>query len=363
MKQHSASLRFAVGVLLASAALPLHAQEVQPPADPTADASATPTVNTPPPTAPVQEPAETVPSQTSVPAAPVASEPVVNTRASGNEPADPGASGAAPAERRSAVRQRATRTTAARSTPPQSARAVAPVATAAAAAAAPEPSPEPPSTEVPAEPAPIAAAPVSEAPTAAEPAPTTTTEQGSGASFWPWLLLGALALAGLLLFTRRRRRVAEEDHVVYDEPATAVAPVMHEPLVHHEPQFERGPIVEDAPVFRRDPTLHDEPTVPVHDTPVRASDHVHSRLAPRAAVGAAAGLAGAAAAAAPATENGRPWLDLQMRPVRAGVGEDAARVEFELGVENNGSAPARDVRVSAWLLAGNSPRQSRWKAC
>jgi hypothetical protein len=48
-----------------------------------------------------------------------------------------------------------------------------------------------------------------------------------------------------------------------------------------------------------------------------------------------------------------------MRPVRAGVGEDAARVEFELGVENTGSAPARDVRVSAWLLAGNAPEASQ----
>jgi hypothetical protein len=84
-------------------------------------------------------------------------------------------------------------------------------------------------------------------------------------------------------------------------------------------------------------------------------------VAPVAGAGAAAGLAGAAAAAH-SPETGRPWLDLQMRPVRAGVGEDAARVEFELGIENNGSAPARDVRVLAWLLAGNSPRASEMES-
>ncbi|CAA9543645.1 MAG: hypothetical protein AVDCRST_MAG23-2335 [uncultured Sphingosinicella sp.] len=60
------------------------------------------------------------------------------------------------------------------------------------------------------------------------------------------------------------------------------------------------------------------------------------------------------AAAAASASNGRPWLDLLIRPVRAGVGEDAARVEFELGVENNGSAPAHDVRISTWLLPAGS---------
>jgi hypothetical protein len=43
-----------------------------------------------------------------------------------------------------------------------------------------------------------------------------------------------------------------------------------------------------------------------------------------------------------------------MRPVRAGVGDEDARVEFELTVANQGSAPARDVRVSTFMLAGGS---------
>jgi hypothetical protein len=48
---------------------------------------------------------------------------------------------------------------------------------------------------------------------------------------------------------------------------------------------------------------------------------------------------------------GRAEIDLRMRPVRAGVEGADARVEFELTVDNTGSAPAEDVRVSTWLLA------------
>jgi hypothetical protein len=66
---------------------------------------------------------------------------------------------------------------------------------------------------------------------------------------------------------------------------------------------------------------------------------------------ASSAFAAAPVAAAPlAAEAGRPWLDLMIRPVRAGVGEEAARVEFELGVENSGSAPARDVRIATFML-------------
>jgi hypothetical protein len=68
-----------------------------------------------------------------------------------------------------------------------------------------------------------------------------------------------------------------------------------------------------------------------------------------------------AAAAAPVAEgetSGRPWLDLRVRPARAGVtGEDAV-VEFELAVENQGSAAARDVRITTWLLPAGPGRES-----
>jgi hypothetical protein len=43
-----------------------------------------------------------------------------------------------------------------------------------------------------------------------------------------------------------------------------------------------------------------------------------------------------------------------MRPTRAGVQADGARVEFELTVGNNGSAPAEEVRVSTWMLASGA---------
>ena len=70
--------------------------------------------------------------------------------------------------------------------------------------------------------------------------------------------------------------------------------------------------------------------------------------------------AAAPVAAAPviAAEEGEPHIEFEMRPRRAGVGEDDAKVEFALGVVNTGSATARDVRVSAWMLGAGSPGQS-----
>jgi hypothetical protein len=62
--------------------------------------------------------------------------------------------------------------------------------------------------------------------------------------------------------------------------------------------------------------------------------------------------------AAASVESGRPLLDFNMRPIRAGVtGEDAV-VEFELSVDNQGSAAARDVRISTWMFAAGSERQT-----
>ena len=63
----------------------------------------------------------------------------------------------------------------------------------------------------------------------------------------------------------------------------------------------------------------------------------------------------AVAAAAP-IETGRPALDLDIRPRRAGVSGDDAVVEFELAVGNHGDATARDVRVSTWLLPSGARR-------
>jgi LPXTG-motif cell wall-anchored protein len=179
------------------------------------------------------------------------------------------------------------------------ARAQAPVRAAAPAAAAP--------VAEPAAPAPLAASPV---PPAAEPEvlPVETAAPAeaisSGGATWPWLVAGAvlLMIAALALFARRRRRRAYDE--VYEAPVAAAA----------EPEIAAAPLAFAAAA------------------PVEAF----------AATSAAA----------------RPWLDLLMRPVRAGVGDDDAVVEFELTVDNKGTAPARDVRISTWMLAAGSTEKS-----
>jgi hypothetical protein len=56
---------------------------------------------------------------------------------------------------------------------------------------------------------------------------------------------------------------------------------------------------------------------------------------------------------------GLPELELAMRPLRAGVSERDARVEFELTVDNRGDAPAEDVRISTWMLASGATEMER----
>jgi hypothetical protein len=331
------------GLLLASAALPLtpaFAQEAQTPTPAPAEAPQ-PTVE-PPETAPVEQSTPTV----SPPA--TRSEPVTNTRSSGREPASPDDANETAADApaaRPAPRQRAARAAApSAARAPARPRAVAEPRAERAAAPVAEPAPEPAAVAPAPAPAPLAEAPpapVAEAPpAAADPAPAAAdagapAENRQGNSIWPWLLAAALGAGALFLFARRRRRRAEEEHYVYDEPVAyeeqAVAPVAaahHEPVVHHQP------------------VVHHEPVAQVYEEPVRITPADEAHVAPvTAAIPAAAGAA---------ASNGRPWLDLLIRPVRAGVGEDAARVEFELGVENNGSAPAHDVRISTWLLPAGS---------
>jgi hypothetical protein len=59
------------------------------------------------------------------------------------------------------------------------------------------------------------------------------------------------------------------------------------------------------------------------------------------------------------TPAGRPELELEMRPVRAGVSGDDARVEFELTVGNRGPVAAEDVRISTWMLASGATEAER----
>lgn len=163
-------------------------------------------------------------------------------------------------------------------------------------------------------PAPVAEAPVaaprpevtrppaapSVAPEAVAPAPATD-EVSSGAA---WAILGITlaVLAGWLawLITRRRRRTTEAFD--YDEPA-----------IEQEAEYH--------------------PTYQVMQEPVAAS--------PVAAPVIASATAG--------EHDARPWIDIGLRPISA---EDA--LEVEVTVSNSGDAPAHDVRVSTWMLHGQS---------
>ena len=298
--------RPACRLLLTAAMLPLTplaAQDVQPPAE-------TPPVAITPPEAPAPTPSATPPVQ-----------PVLrNGVPVGGTPADPApaedsAAADEPAARPARTERRAAERAAER--PPVRARAAAP-----ASDPAPEPAAEPAPNFTEAPPAEAPVAPVAAVPeTAAVDAPPVEDRIGLG-QMWPLLAAGLLAVGGLvmLLLSRRRRRrqEAEMEQVYYDE-----APLHDETPVAAEPAVTASPLAH-------------------------ANDEDHA---------AAPEPAAAAAAAVPA--NGRPWLELIVRPVRAGVGDEDARVEFELTVANQGSAPARDVRVSTFMLAGGSSDMER----
>jgi hypothetical protein len=125
--------------------------------------------------------------------------------------------------------------------------------------------------------------------------PAAPAEQGAR-SFLPWAIAGLLALGALAFFLLRRRRVGRTEEPVYE--------------------------TDRAEIF-------DEP-------------------APAAV----------APAAVAAVDEGRPEIDLDLLPRRAGVTGDEAIVEFELALGNHGSAPARDVRVSTWLVASGQSSET-----
>ncbi|RYD50053.1 MAG: hypothetical protein EOP60_12615 [Sphingomonadales bacterium] len=257
---------------------------------------------------------------------------------------------AAPAEARATQTRTTTRQTRAEA----SARASAPAA--APAAAAPQAPAAAPVTETP---APIAAAPeaapaplVETQPEPAAATEATTTETTSNGIAWPWLLGGlALVIAGIaaaLLMRRRRSEYVEEaDYVApvampVAEPA--VVPVAAAPLVEREaPVAER--VIEPEAGFAGLP-----PAIPLAEPEVREA---------QAAVATAddvtveepgkEDLAGVVDGTAPVSR--RPWIELGMRPVRAGTDKDDAIVDFELTVGNSGDTSAKDVRISTFMLA------------
>jgi hypothetical protein len=274
-------------LLLAAAALPL------------APALAQDTQTSPPPaTEPAPPPAAQAPAPEPAPppAQPVATPLPEVTTAPAEAPAARATSARATATRstaRTVVRTPTVRTTV-RAAPVVATATPVAAATAPAATAAPAPAPEVAPT---APPVPIAAEPAAGVDTVA---PATAPQPNRLAALWPWLLLGALALAGLLVFALRRRRSVVRDEVYETQPETMVAP---------EPEVVAAPAAVAEPVA--------------------------------------------------AADVGEPEIELGMEPVRAGVAGDGARVEFRLTVGNRGSAPAEDVRVSTWMLAAGSSDMER----
>lgn len=151
----------------------------------------------------------------------------------------------------------------------------------------------------------------------------------------PWIVGGVAVLLAIVAaaFLLRRRREDDEDLLIR-ETATTVEPVTEQPAFSPVPsRAEIGiPAATAAPVM----------AAPLADV---GEAHVEATLAQ--ADGAV--LEHVVDTAAPVAN--RPWLELGLRPVRAGTSEDEALVDIELTVGNAGDMPARDVRISTFLLA------------
>jgi hypothetical protein len=201
--------------------------------------------------------------------------------------------------------------------------------------------PAPPVAEVPAP----ATAPIQtpvEQPAPVEATTTTTaTEQGSPA--WPWLAGGVLlVLAGLAFLLFRRRSEQDEYAEEYPETVTTAEPVavvpVEQPAPRHEPEV--APRVAAAPLAAA-PFVSAEP-VPVADVAPVAAEKTDVSSTDEE------DLAGIADGTAPVSH--RPWIELGMRPLRAGISADEALVEVELIVGNAGDMAAENVRISTFML-------------
>ena len=296
--------RRALGLLLAASALPFTPAFAQ---DQPTGSDPPPIVDTTPP--PVETTTPT--PESSAPAPLVTTPPVIETAPIVTSPAPTIATETATTPARRTSRAATTTRTVTRQASPArpSVSTAAPAAAASAAPLAAQPAP----VDAPA-PLPVETLPVETLPADTATTTDTATTPTDGLPTWAWLLAG-LALAAIVvgLLSRRRRTIVEDDYVV-EEPALYVEPVRAEP-VRAEPVAEyQAPIVAPAMMAA---------------TPVAETFDV-----------------------------GEPQIEFEMRPVRAGVGDDDARVDFELAVANHGTGAARDVRVSAWMLGANSPARS-----
>lgn len=330
MKKHIPQHRRAIVVLLATVALPLTpalAQEAPVAVTPSpvtatppgATTAAPPVVRvTPPPVTSAPAPVATTPP---VPVAPtIARPPVVD-----EEPV---------IEEEAAPPPRASRTA------PRT-RAVAPVAPAAPVDAPPVEA----DSMAPIEAAPIAPPPVADpAPPVAEAAPVEPVAANETPT-WPWAVGAAASLiAAVALFAIRRRRRLVEEEAYYDDPLLV------------DPLAEPVAVEPDPFVTSPQPTIAPAPVASAAVAPVAAAAAISSVESAAVTEAEAEDIEAMAAASEP--DAGRPWLEFMMRPVRAGTNDQDAVVEFDLTVGNTGSVPARDVRISSWMIAAGSPQES-----
>ncbi|RHW17366.1 hypothetical protein D1610_10335 [Sphingomonas gilva] len=179
-------------------------------------------------------------------------------------------------------------------------------------------------------------------PTAPEAAPATANvappePAGEGGRAWLALLAAGLALlagvGGFLLWRRSRaNRYDDRDRIIsFDEAPEGTAPPAAAPA-------------DPVAVAEREAAPLDGATA---DEAAPMADAAISEPAAE----------GVAAATIPAqAQDGRPWIEFALRPVKAGVNVMDAVVEFELTVGNAGAVAADDVRIAAWLLSA-SPNQ------
>lgn len=300
--------------------------------------------DTPPQTAPAQPGIVTPPSSATVPIPPVVRtvpDDAAQAAPAADEPAAKPAPRTATRTTRTAVHTRSVSTARSTSAP---APAAAPAPAPQAAAPAPEPV-TPPADTTAAAPAPApAAAPANEpAAPAADGSSTQSTSTTTEVPLWAWVAGGIALLAvilGAALAMRGRRREDEyapayvEDSYVepQPEPAAAAPVIQPVPVAKAEPRKEPEYLRRTAPVAAVEPI-------------VAAPDAVEMSTPP------ADDVAQLTAGTAPVAE--RPWLEFAMRPVRAGTNVDEALVEIELTVGNAGSTPARNVRISTFLLSSD----------
>lgn len=336
MKQPFTPHRRALAALaptLAVLAVPAVAQDQQ--ATPVAPPPVVSTAPAPAPAAPVQAapaPTQSAPVQT-VQAAPVEALP----------PPDVTPERAAPRASRAPVATRSTtqRTTSITRT------ATAPVAAPAASTPAPVPAPVTAAPETTPVVTPAPSEPVS-APAART--PTTTPAPATAGFNWasPWLALlgiGIIALVGFLFAARRRRADVYES---YDEP------VAYEEPVREPAPFVPEPVVAAAPIVRPDAQFLRREAPRATAAPIVADEQLAAAVVGTGELVEPSHHDIEALTAGDAPVADRPWLEMAMRPVRAGTNVDEALVEIELTVGNSGSVAADDVRISTFMFA-NAP--------